>query len=72
MCLVDFGVSCRVSNEYSRFLNKIVGTPGYIDPALLKIYREGLKITNEMRRNEIMKTDLFSIGSTLVYMATGE
>ena len=72
VCIVDFGVSCCVSDEYSRFLNKIVGTPGYIDPILLHIYKDGLKITDELRRNDIMKTDLFSIGSTFVYMVTGQ
>ena len=64
-------MSCRVSDEYSRFLNKIVGTPGYIDPILLNKYKEGLKITDELRRDEILRTDLFSVASTFVYMATG-
>ncbi len=71
MNLVDFGISCRVSNEYSRFLNKIVGTPGYIDPTLLLTIKERTKVTELLKRDQIFKTDLFSIGATFSYLATG-
>lgn len=43
--LCDFGVSYRVCKESEELANHLAGTPGYIDPIILKAYNKQQSIT---------------------------
>ena len=62
--IVDFGLAAQGSD--SDFLFKRCGTPGYIAPELIsmKTSEEGFEIPS--------KSDIYSAGVTLYYLATGQ
>jgi hypothetical protein len=61
--------------EITKLLTRLVGTPGYIDPMILKFrsFRQLLAPgdTIEFSIDDVLKTDLFGIGSTLHFLITG-
>jgi hypothetical protein len=62
--------------EITKILTRLVGTPGYIDPMILKFrnYRHMLGPSDyiEFSVNDVLKTDLFGLGSTLHFLFTGK
>jgi len=48
-----------------------VGTPGYIDPALIIRHANRKKSSSNLTAIDFFKTDLFSLGSLLYFMITG-
>ncbi len=53
--------------------NHLAGTPGYIDPIILNAYLAGKNILKLYPdKNNLLKTDLFSVGATIYYLLCGE
>ena len=44
ICLADFGVSCWLGDQSEDMVNHLAGTPGYIEPIILKAYLAGKNI----------------------------
>lgn len=57
VCFADLGLACKVTD--SKYLYVKCGTPGYVDPDVLKGRRFNLK------------SDIFSLGSLLFNMISG-
>lgn len=79
MALADFGVALRVPKdrqEITRIMTRLIGTPGYMDPLILKFrsWRSMLGPEDyiQMTAEEVLKADIFGLGCSLHFLITGK
>lgn len=69
--LADFGVSYKIlapeKPTQESMLNHLTGTPGYLDPLILYHFNKREKLCEKLTTTQFLRTDLFSLGTTLFY-----